>query len=203
MPASETSHPSVGRYRAYLRFLAQLQLDRAIQAKIDPSDVVQEALLRAHQSLGQYKGSTEEQFAAWLRSILAHCIADAVRKMLRRREDLDQSLEESLHQSSARLEQLLAVDSPSPGARVDRNEQLLRLVDALEVLPEDQRTAIERKYFGGASLPQIAAEMGRSRASVMGLLYRALKTLRQTLGQTEAGIEPQSTQRSQSKDMGP
>jgi RNA polymerase sigma-70 factor (ECF subfamily) len=189
MPKPESPLHSLGRYRAYLRFLAGLQLDPAMQAKVDPSDVVQDALLKAHQAIEQYRGKTEEEFTAWLRSILSRSLADAVRKLLRRREDLDQSLEDSLHRSSARLEELLAVDSPSPGTRLDRNEQLLRLVDSLEALPEDQRAAVEKKYFDGRSLPQIAAEMGRSRASVMGLLHRALKTLRRTLRQTESGNE--------------
>src|SRR5690348_2240842 len=62
---------SLERFRDYLLLLARSQLDRELQPKLDPADVVQETLLKAHQNWHQFQGSSEAELAAWLRAILA------------------------------------------------------------------------------------------------------------------------------------
>jgi hypothetical protein len=58
-------------YRNYLRLLARTGIDASLRGKADPSDLVQEALLKAHRHFGQFRGKTEAELAVWLRQILA------------------------------------------------------------------------------------------------------------------------------------
>jgi len=83
-------------YREYLRLLARLQLDPWLRGQLDPSDIVQQTLLRAHERFDQFRGQTDLELRAWLRAILARCLLDAARKFGRQKGDREQSLKAAL-----------------------------------------------------------------------------------------------------------
>jgi RNA polymerase sigma-70 factor (ECF subfamily) len=93
----------------------------------------------------------------------------------------EQSLEHAMHASSARLEAWLSDGQPSPGERAERHEELVRLAAGLAALPEEQRQVVELRHLHGLGVVEVARHLGRSRASVAGLLRRGLATLRQFL----------------------
>jgi RNA polymerase sigma-70 factor, ECF subfamily len=168
------------RFRDYLRLLARLQLPARLQGKLDPSDLVQQTLLRAYQALGEFRGLSMGELSAWLRRILTHVLANAVRDFSRGRRDvaLERSLEAAVEDSSLRLENWLAVADPTPGEAADRNEQLLTLATALTTLPQDQRDALLLRYYEGMSLAEVAGQLGRTRPAIASLLRRGLAQLR-------------------------
>jgi RNA polymerase sigma-70 factor (ECF subfamily) len=172
------------RYREYLNLLARLQLDPRLRGKLDPSDIVQETLLKAHEKGGQYRGQSEGEELAWLRQILVSQLGAAVRRFLqadKRSLGMEVPLQGFLEQSSARLEALLAADQSSPSQRAMRQEDLLLLADALARLPEEQRAAVELHHLHGLSVVNIAGELKRSESAVGGLLRRGLKKLRELM----------------------
>ena len=186
---AEPNERPLEAYRDYLRLLARVQLGSRLQAKLDASDVVQQAILQAHEGRAQFRGSTEAEWLAWLRAILANVLAAAARRFgtEARAVGRERSLEAELERSSSRLECLLAADQTSPSQRAVRGEELLRLAAALARLPADQRRVVELHYLKGLQVAQVAAELGHTRPAVVGLLFRGLRKLRELLGAHEEG----------------
>jgi RNA polymerase sigma-70 factor (ECF subfamily) len=175
------------RFRSYLHLLARLQIGDHLRGELDPSDVVQQTLLRAVRSLDQFRGQTDAERSAWLRQILANTLANAVRDLGRAKRDvgLARSLEAALDDSSAKLEQFLAADDSSPSEKAAHNERLLALSAALEALPEPMREALVLRHCQGWELARIGERLGRSRAAVASLLRRGLEQLRNQLRELE------------------
>jgi RNA polymerase sigma-70 factor, ECF subfamily len=171
------------RFREYLRLLAGLQLAPRLRGKVDLSGVVQQTLLDAYMAQGRERN--EAQVTAWLRKILLNNLADEIRRCGARKRDakLERSLDVALEQSASRLEGWLAARHSSPSQRAVRDEEILRLVDALADLSGNQRRAVELHHLQGLSLAQIAEELGTTKPAVAGLLHRGLKALRAMLAE--------------------
>ena len=84
-------------------------------------------------------------------------------------------------ESSARLEAYLADRDPTPAARAERQELLVRIARALDQLPEDQRDVVLLRDVQGHTVAEIAGRLQRTEKSVAGLLLRGRGRLRQLL----------------------
>jgi WD40 repeat protein len=84
---------------------------------------------------------------AWLRRILARTLVDAVKRYERDKRDigLERSLEADMDRSASGFAAWLAADQTSPSGRAERNEELLRMVEALVELPEEMREVVVLK----------------------------------------------------------
>jgi RNA polymerase sigma-70 factor (ECF subfamily) len=168
-------------YRNYLRLLACAGIDDALRGKADPSDLVQEALLKAHRHFAQFRGQTEDELAAWLRQILARNLTDLIRRyrtVAARQVTRERSLEDLLSQSSDALNQLLTADSSSPSEAAQRRELGVALADALASLSADHRDVLVLRSIEERDWGDVARRMGRSEGAVRLLWARALKRLR-------------------------
>jgi RNA polymerase sigma-70 factor, ECF subfamily len=172
-------------FRAYLRMLAAAQLPGNLRGQVDPSDVVQNTLLKAHEHFGQYRGASEAELAAWLRSILRNAMIDAVRRVTR-----EPQLIHAIEQSSSHVEALFTSDGSTPSEQAVRHEELERLAQALERLPEDQRTAVQLQQIQDYSVGEIAKLMGRSTTAVGGLLKRGMRGLRELMQEGSGHEKP-------------
>jgi len=163
-----------------LRVLARLEIARRFGGKFDPSDVVQQTLMEAWQGWERMQARDEPQRIAWLRQILAHQLARFVRHhegTQMRDIARERSIELSIDQSARRLDAFLIAQDPSPSQVVAAQEQLERLAEVLERLPDDYRQVILLRNLQELSHQEVAERMGRSEAAVRMLWLRALAAL--------------------------
>lgn len=175
--------PEWNRFRDYLLLLTRMQIREPFRAKIDASDVVQQALLDAHRKREQFRGQTDAELAGWLRQVLASTLYKTQRDLGRAKRDAhrERSIQDMIDASSVRLEKLLAQDLSTPSVKMDRQEQVLRVAQALTQLTDGQREAILLRYCEGWPLLDIAEHMGCKPPTVVGLLKRGSERVREVL----------------------
>lgn len=183
-PADNQGPEKLERFRSYLELMANVQLHRQLQAKFDPSDIVQQTLVQAVQAFGDFRGQTEAEMAGWLRQILANQMANAVREFSRAKRNVarEASIFVQVEDASRQLVHLLPGEETSPTGRAMKNEEALSLAAAIAELPEGQREAITLHHLSGWTLEQIGKRLDRSPAAVAGLIKRGLQALRKSLG---------------------
>lgn len=179
----EVDGAALERFRTYLHLLARAYLGERQRGRIEASDVVQQTLLNAHARRDQFRGRSEAELAGWLRQILKHNLADALRDVARVKRDVARERPlETADDSFSRADAWLVAVQSSPSQHAAKAEELLRLADALSQLPEPQREAIVLHHLQGRPLAEVAEEMQRTTtAAVAGLLHRGLKSMRQFL----------------------
>ena len=170
----------MAHYRGYLRVLAGHSLDGVLRVKADPSDVAQEVLYAASRDFAGFRGESERELIGWLRKILAHSIANLVRRYRRtgaREIEREQSIEADLDRSSMALGSMLAGREPAPSQAASERERSVVLANALSRLPDDHRQIVILRDLEQRSWAECGHRMGRSPDAVRRLWSRALASL--------------------------
>lgn len=182
---SEALAQILNAYRNYLLLIARTCLERELRGKADPSDVVQDALLKVHENFHQFRGATEKELLAWMRRILARLLTDLHRRFVvgaERRVERERSLDDLVDRSSAVLEGLLTAPRDSPSAHAREREQSVLLADALARLTRDDREVITLRNFLGFEWDEVARRMHRTTDAARMLWTRAIRHLGNELG---------------------
>jgi RNA polymerase sigma-70 factor (ECF subfamily) len=188
-PAAREELLAVHR-RRLVRMVA-VRLDRRVAGRIDPSDVVQEALLEAAGKLPDYLRQRPVAFYPWLRRLAwEHLLKAHQRHLGARRRSVAREQEglglpdESVLELAARL----VGKATSPSHQLLRQELCQRVRSALAQLPEADREVLVLRYLEQLPLKEIALVLGLQEGAVKMRHTRALTRLSRLLGEdTEGG----------------
>jgi RNA polymerase sigma-70 factor (ECF subfamily) len=174
------------RHRDRLRCMIALRMDRRLQSRIDPSDVLQDAYMHASRILADYLKNPVIPFYLWLRSIAGQRMAILHRHhlgVLGRQAGREVSLYHGAlpGASSAALAAHLLGRDTRPSEAAQRAERAIQLQDALNSLEPIDREILALRHFEQLSNAE-AAQLLDIRESAASKRYtRALKHLKDLL----------------------
>jgi RNA polymerase sigma-70 factor (ECF subfamily) len=167
--------------RPYLLLITNQQLEAALQAKVGPSDIVQDTMMEATKGFERFHGRTEDELLAWLRRILLNNLANVRRQFLntgKRQAGREVSLGQG--DSAARPRDLPTADSGADKTLIAEEEhQALQL--ALKQLSETQRQVIQWRNYELLSFEEIGQRLERSAEAARKLWARAVTELQKLL----------------------
>jgi RNA polymerase sigma-70 factor (ECF subfamily) len=182
------------RYRGRLRHMVDMRLDTRLRARIDASDVIQEAFLEVANRLDEYLQDPKLPLFLWLRLVVGG------RLMKLHREHLgtqmrDAGREISLYHgalpaaSSAALAAQLLGKHTSPSEAAVRAERMLRLQEALNTLEPIDREIVSLRQFEELNIAETAQVLGIEAGAAAKRYIRALKRLKEILANMPGGLE--------------
>jgi RNA polymerase sigma-70 factor (ECF subfamily) len=142
----------------------------------DASDIMQEAFLRVHHALPNFRG--EANFTTWLYRIVYNVFLDERKKQ---RVRAHTSLEEDVELEDSSVARQIQDPSPGPDFIVLRSERAELVQQAVLALPRNQRIMLGLYHFQGRSYEEIAAIMDLPIGTVKSRLNRARLALKAKL----------------------
>jgi len=176
------------RHRDALRRMVSLRMDRAMQQRVDASDIVQDTLMEANRRLREYLADPRMPFHLWLRHIARDRLIDAHRRhraAARRSVDREQPLVAAgyLDQSTMDLAAQLCDRELTPAAAATRHEMERRFQAAIERLDEHDREVILLRHFEQLSNLETAQVLGLTEPAAGMRYLRAVRRLRAMLNE--------------------
>lgn len=146
---------------------------RVLGGNAAAEDIAQQAFLRVWQHAGNFEDPAKKgaRFSTWLYRIVVNLCIDEKRK--RQFDNIDDIPD-------------LVDPEPDAEKALRQKEQARRVRDALQELPERQRTAFVLCFYEGYSNKEAADMLGIGLKAIESLLVRARKHLREKLQEEKA-----------------
>lgn len=174
--------------RDRLRRMVAVRMDPRLARRLDPSDVVQEALMDASRKLRRYLAKRPVAFYPWLRALTLERLTDLHRRHLADKRNPGREVEaEMLPDGSVwkLAEQLAAASASRPDAKLLIDEQRRRLHDALQRLSAKDREVLVLRYLEQLSASETAAVLELRESAVRMRHLRALERIRKLLDEPD------------------
>jgi RNA polymerase sigma-70 factor, ECF subfamily len=153
-------------------------IHRAIGDAWEAEDLAQRVFLQVYRSAKRYQPTAK--FTTWLFTITRNTILNEHRRRSRHAAESLEALENPGDPESAGW-QATDTTTPDPAREVVESELKEKIMEAVQELPEAQRTAVILCRYEGLSYEEIAEVLGCTVSAIKSLLHRARLTLKEKL----------------------
>lgn len=176
----------LARHRNRLSRMVAIRMDRRLQGRIDPSDVIQEACVVAAKQISAYAANPTMPFYLWLRWITGQRLIDQHRRHLGAKargadREISHFRGEFPETTSADLAAQFLGNLSSPSQNAIRVEQTIQLQEALISLDPLDREILALRHFEQLSNGEAAAVLDVDKSAASKRYARALMRLRDVL----------------------
>ena len=189
--ADRQSRPAVlnrvlASFRPRLRKMVGLRIHPKISARVDASDIVQDAFFEAAKRLEDYLEQRPMPFRIWLRRIAAQKLVDVHRRHLGAeardaRREISYYPHRALAVDSEALSEHLIASVSSPSEMAQRAERKAKLAQVLDGLEPIDREIIAMRHFEQLTNAETACELGIQESAASKRYVRALHRLAELL----------------------
>ena len=173
-------------HRQRLKAMVALRLDLRVRARVDPSDVVQDALLDAARRLPEFLSTRSVPFYLWLRQIAAERLIDLHRRHIRASSrSVAREQPWAPAEESSWLAERLSGDVINPSKQMLLRELRQQVTEALDKLSARDREVLVLIYLEQLKAREIAHLLGTKEGAVNMRHLRALKRLKALLADRE------------------
>jgi RNA polymerase sigma-70 factor (ECF subfamily) len=173
----------------YERLLARIEskLPRDLVGALGAEDALQDTYAEIARRIGEFEPRNERSFFNWACTLADHRVIDLVRAARAAKRGGDARQVHTAADADASVIDLLghlASHERTPSRSAAGREAVAAIRAGLAQVGDDYREALRRRYIEGLPVAQIAAEMGRTEASVHMLCHRGLRQLAEILGES-------------------
>lgn len=167
---------------AGLTRFVDLRLESALRRRMDPADVVQQALLEAARRFPEWCAARRPPFRVWLRLLTAQSLAEARRRHLGSlKRDAQRELAPPRPLDTESVARFVAASQTTPSGAAHRRGVVEAVARALDELGEVDRLVLVLRHFERLSNDEAAAELGLEPAAASKRFVRAMGKLRPVL----------------------
>lgn len=167
--------------QGYVTMMADRRLHRSLRANVNPSDIVQQTMIKMVNGIGDFRGDSKEEFFGWINQIVTNESANANRELKRKKRDIRRQTPLETDDKNAGPGQGLKDYNPTPGTNAISNERIELFHLALANLTPDYAEVITLRNLEQLSFKEVAERMGRTVDSVSKLWFRAVVKFQQEL----------------------
>jgi RNA polymerase sigma-70 factor (ECF subfamily) len=182
----------LSQHQSRLERIVSFRLAPVLRSRVDPSDVLQEAYIEIARRIQEFIDGSSVSFFVWIRQKTMQTLIDIHRKHMREKRDPNREIafvSISLHQTtSLSIARQLIDDVTSPSQAAVREEEVLQLQMALELMNETDREVLALRHFEQLNNQNVAEVLGLTPTAASNRYVRAAAKLGEILKQINSRL---------------